>query len=102
MGRPIGSTNGKPFRDALRQVVAEAKDNPRKLRRIAEKLYDLAVAGDTHAISLLADRLDGKAVQGIGQDADLGPLTVRWLKPEDEGVPASQDAAPDQAIDTKH
>jgi hypothetical protein len=83
MARPIGPSAGKPFRDALRLVMNESRNNPRKMRRLAEKLYDLAVNGDVHAIALIADRTDGKPMQGIGQDADLGALTVRWLDPQD-------------------
>src|SRR5512138_2346162 len=90
-GRP-GQSSSKPFRDALRQVIAEAKGNPRKLRRIAEKLYDKAVGGDIHAIAIIADRLDGKAVQGIGQDSELGPVIVRWLDPSEAQL--------DKALDT--
>lgn len=90
-GRPPGSTS-KPYRDALRQVLADAENTPayehRRLRRIAERHIELAARGDLPAIQSLADRLDGKAVQGHGQDSELGPLMVRWLsQPESEEVP---------------
>ncbi len=86
MGRPKGSVNltsNKPFRDALRLALLSAGDDAKSLRRIAEKLAAKAAQGDIHAIKEVADRLDGKSVQGHGQDADLGPITVRWLKPDE-------------------
>lgn len=77
-GRPPGSQNkDKPFRDALRLVIADAEDNPRKLRRIAEKLFDQAAGGDVQAIKEVADRLDGKVAQAIvGGDEDDNPVRV--------------------------
>ena len=79
-GRPKGALGDKPFRDALRLAVANAKGNQRTLRRLAERLYDDAVSGNTHAAAILLDRLEGKPVQGHGQDTDLGPIMVRWME----------------------
>lgn len=74
-GRPPGSQNkDKPFRDALRKKIAEAAEDPKKLDRIAEKLFALAEDGDMQAIKELADRLDGKSPQPTGGDDDLGPV----------------------------
>ena len=81
MARPLGSTSAKPFRDALRQLLNESKGNPCSLRAIALKLYQLAIGGDVHAIALIMDRMDGKVPQGVGQDADLGPITITWADP---------------------
>ena len=75
MGRPIGSVNReKPFNDALRIAL---RGDPRRLRRIAEKLAEKAEDGDLAAIRELADRLDGKPAQAqVHSDADGGPLRV--------------------------
>jgi hypothetical protein len=84
MANPRGQQRDKPFRDALRMVIADAADNPRKLRKIAETLYDKAAEGDVHAIKEVADRLDGKVAQSIvGEDenGNTGPLVITWLKP---------------------
>jgi hypothetical protein len=81
MARPAGSPNkDKPFRDALRMAIADSEDNPRKLRKIAEALYDKAVEGDVQAIKEIGDRLDGKVPQGIigGDDGDPD-VKVSWL-----------------------
>lgn len=83
-GRPPGSQNkDKPFRDALRLAIADAEDNPRKLRKIAEKLFDKAAEGDVAAIKEIADRLDGKVPQAIGGSDELGPVenVVTWKRP---------------------
>ena len=81
MARPIGPSANKPFRDALKLTVADNRNNPRKLRYLAEKLYDMAKGGCVQSMALLFDRLEGKAPQAHGQDTDLGALTVRWLEP---------------------
>lgn len=84
MANPRGQQRDKPFRDALRMVIADAEDNPRKLRRIAEKLFDQAAQGDVQAIKEVADRLDGKVPQAVGGSDELGPIenVVTWKQPE--------------------
>lgn len=86
MANPRGQQRDKPFRDALRIAIADADDNPRKLRKIAEKLYDKAAEGDVAAIKEIADRLDGKVPQGIGGSDELGPVenVVTWKQPASE------------------
>jgi hypothetical protein len=64
MSRPIGSPNrAKPFTDALR--VALLSGGGRRLRIIADKLAEMAEAGDMQAIKEVGDRLDGKCAQVI-------------------------------------
>jgi hypothetical protein len=58
IGRPE-----KPFADALRMEISEAGTDHKRLRRIAKALLRKAESGDMHAIAVLADRLDGKAIQ---------------------------------------
>ena len=76
MGRPIGSVNReKPFNEALRIAL---RGDPLRLRRIAEKLAEKAEDGDLAAIRELADRLDGKPLQGhTGQDAGALVVVIR-------------------------
>lgn len=73
-----GTNKGKdkPFSDALRMEIAEAEDNPRSLRKIAQKLLDKAVAGDVQAMREVADRLDGKPAQAVEY---TGETTVRYV-----------------------
>ena len=77
MGRPAGSQNkDKPFRDALRLAIAEAADNPRSLRKVAERLIDKAMEGDVQAIKEIGDRLDGKPAQAIVGDDEHDPVNI--------------------------
>ena len=76
MGPPRGNRNAakaKVFEGALRRAIAQS-DDPDKLRTIAEKLVELASGGNLYAIGMIADRLDGKAVQTLAGDPDR-PLT---------------------------
>jgi hypothetical protein len=63
----------KPFRDALRMQIADAGEDHKALRRIALALMEKAASGDVQAIKEVADRMDGKVPQGVGQDDELGP-----------------------------
>ena len=52
----------------VRRVRSRSKNDPkgvRKIRRIAEKLAECALNGEPWAISLVADRIDGKATAEI-------------------------------------
>ena len=55
----------KLMRDAL---LAVARQDANKLKRVSEKMWQLAEEGDTKAYSIIADRIDGKAVQPIAGD----------------------------------
>lgn len=80
MGAPVGNTNAtknKPWADMLRRIDAQSEGA--KLRKIAEKVYELAEAGDIQAIKEIADRVDGKAVASTeisGPDGSALPVTV--------------------------
>lgn len=83
MGAPVGNTNAtknKPWAEALARINIQSDGV--KLRKIAEKLYELAEAGDIQAIREVADRMDGKAMQGIevsGPDGEPVKLqSVDW------------------------
>jgi hypothetical protein len=63
--RPGGRPSEKVFTDAIRIVVAEEDPvrKKRKLRCLAEKLYEEAMNGEGWAICQIGDRLDGKPAQ---------------------------------------
>ncbi len=75
-GNPAGGQKAKRFFNALDRAITQ--DDGKKLRAAADKLIDLAVAGESFALQMLADRLDGKAAQSvtISGDAD-NPLVTR-------------------------
>lgn len=64
-GNPNGLQLEKHLREQLRIVGNELDpvSGRRKLRRIAEKLFDKGLQGDLTAIGMIGDRLDGKPAQ---------------------------------------
>jgi ribosomal protein L17 len=78
--RKTPSRGGKPdklWTDALRIVVNEVAEDgdKKKLRRMAEKIVDLALAGDMQAIKEIGDRLEGKPTQRVeATGEDGGPI----------------------------
>ena len=76
MGAPVGNKNAvggqdheRPFREALRRAIAQ--DDGRRLRAAAEKLLDLAEAGEAWAVKEMADRMDGKSRQQVEVNATV-------------------------------
>lgn len=73
------SAKSKLFDGALRRAIAQ--DDGERLRAAAEKLLDLAAAGEPWAINTLADRLDGKAPQSVTVETpDVENLSLSDLK----------------------
>ncbi len=68
-GNPAGGQKTKRFYNALDRAIVQ--DDGKKLRAAAEKLLDLAEAGEAFALQMLADRLDGKPAQEIQHSGDL-------------------------------
>lgn len=61
---PGGRVKDKVFTDALRLAIARTDEEGKtNLYKIAKKLVDLAVAGESWAVQQVADRLDGKPAQ---------------------------------------
>jgi hypothetical protein len=69
-GAPLGNANwrGKVWNDCLRRAIAQ--DDGKRVRAAAEELLNLAAAGTPWAVKELADRLDGKSVQGVELTGD--------------------------------
>lgn len=66
MGRPKGTLNDKPWKDAIRKAVARRiEDGGRTLDRLAESLVAKGIAGDVSALTEIGNRLDGKPTQII-------------------------------------
>lgn len=82
MANPRGQQRDKPFLAALRLEVAEASDDPKRLRKIAKALLAEAEGGDISAIKEVADRLDGKVPQAIGGSDELPPIETNNLSDE--------------------
>ncbi len=71
-GNPGGRPKQRKFREALSLALSEndQKTGQPKLRRIADKLVEAAMQGESWAIREVADRTDGKAVQAVELESD--------------------------------
>src|SRR5262245_9515641 len=80
-GNPSGKPLQKPFLEALKTEIRQATDENdyRSLRRAARALLKRASQGDTTAIGMLADRLEGKVPQAIVGSDEHPPLITAWL-----------------------
>lgn len=81
--KAVGPKSDKIWRDAIMLAIKrDAEEGGRHLDRLARKLIEKAAEGDVSALKEIGDRLDGKPSQSVavGQDPDLGPLTVTWEK----------------------
>jgi hypothetical protein len=75
-GNPTGRRKEKLFYEALMQTLKNADPkNPRTLRRIAEKLCDLALDGDMQAINTIANRIDGMPLASVDINATVTDIS---------------------------
>lgn len=88
-GAPLGNKNAaksrlfeQAFIRALKQRDIEAGDGE-TLRKIADKMIDLALAGEVPAFREARDTLDGRPAQTI-QGPDGGPLVIIQATAHDE------------------
>ena len=79
-GNPGGQPIEKPFLAALNRAIAQ--EDSKRLRKSAEKLLDAAAAGEPWAISMLADRTDGKPSQSIDQKTQLSGTVEVSQRPQ--------------------
>lgn len=99
-GAPKGNNNGakgRPFYNQLRKILAQddlkKPETQRHLHKIAMRLIRAAEGGEEWAIKELANRLDGKAIQGVAMVTPDGaatsliaPSALRGLAPEELGT----------------
>lgn len=70
------ATKAKPWSEAIRKALL-ANDGV-KLRELADKVVEMALAGDMQAIREVGDRFEGKVPQGLEHTgADGGELVIR-------------------------
>ena len=62
-----GRKGEKIWADAVRRAVSRRMEGeegkPQKIERLADKLVDMALEGDTQALKEVGDRLDGRPTQ---------------------------------------
>lgn len=78
-GRP---PKEKSFANMLRIAVSAPGKNGTKLRDVAEKLVEAALAGESWAIQQVADRLDGKPAQESTVTIDDKRDATDWTRDE--------------------
>lgn len=76
-GNPGGRPKKKPFTDALLQILSE---KPSEAKEVVQGLLNIAKAGDSSAFKALADRAEGKVLQGIRMEGELGLSTPQERK----------------------
>jgi hypothetical protein len=69
IANPNGVKREKQFLDNLKRAIAQ--DNAVRLRAAAERVLDMAAAGEPWAVNFLADRLDGKPVQQVDVEGEV-------------------------------
>lgn len=79
------SAKGRLFYDQLRAIAVQ---DPNKLRKVAERLFEAAMENEPWAVKELIDRLDGKAIQAqeiTGADGAplLSGIQVSFVKPDE-------------------
>jgi len=101
MGAPKGNQNAaKEQRDWAAAIRRHTKQNPEKLRLLAEKVYECAMDGQAWAVTEIGNRLDGKPVQQVDMSGDLNlTRTLRDLTDEELLRIATQHAAHDADTD---
>lgn len=97
------SRGGKPDKLVRDALLAAIRQEPERLKRIAERWLSKAEEGDQAAINALADRIDGKAdsLVNVIHDGSIthehGAIssTLEWLKTVDG---KREDIAPPQPV----
>lgn len=75
MGAPTGNANAAKQKRLLTDALKrELTQRPNDVLAIANKLIESAMAGEPWAMSLIHDRVDGKAPQPIVGDDDSPPV----------------------------
>ena len=64
------SNNSRANRAFAKRITMEDKQNPEKLKKIVERLYEDALNGDKKAIDIIAERMDGKPVAEVHNEGE--------------------------------
>jgi hypothetical protein len=84
MAAPLGNNNAtknRQWANALQRAITQ--DDGARLRKAAEQLLDLAASGEQWAVKELADRLDGRSIQGVEVSGKDGAPFVLHLSNTD-------------------
>jgi hypothetical protein len=95
--------NGREARAVISQFLEEPSETDKsktRFRRVLEKIYAKAIAGDTQAARTLVEQHAGKPHQALdlsNEDGTLRPkvLEVRWVQPKPNDQPSLPPPASD-------
>ena len=76
------ANNSRINRAFAKRIVMEDKQNPEKLKKIVEKLYEDALTGDKQAIGIIAERMDGKPVAEVHNEGEQTIKVVTGIDSE--------------------
>ena len=80
MSAPVGNKNAAKSKRMLSDTLKrELTQRPDDVLAIANKLIEAAKAGEPWAMTLIHDRVDGKAPQPIVGDDDEDPIRVEKI-----------------------
>lgn len=92
MPKPRGPKSDKIWADAVRRAVLRRMENaegkPQKIERLADKLVELGLEGETTALKEIGDRLDGRpkqATEVTGPDGEGVPLALQIVFKDPNG-----------------
>lgn len=86
-GNPGGRRTEKIYKDAVMLALREEDETTKrqKLRMVADKLVEQALAGEGWAIKEIGDRIDGKPAQAVELGgADGGAIVVQVTSDDDK------------------
>ena len=77
-GNPAGRPRGRSVTDLIRKASEDIKEGDTRTRQqiVADKLLELAEAGEQWAVLAFLDRMDGKVTQHISQKVDIQDLSA--------------------------
>ena len=78
------ANNSRTNRAFAKRISMEDKQNPEKLKKIVERLFEDALAGDKKAIDIIAERMDGKPVAEVHQEGDATIRVITGIDTEQE------------------
>lgn len=92
MGKSRGPKSDKIWADAVRRAVLRRLDNeegkPQKIERLADKLVEMGLEGETVALKEIGDRLDGRPKQATevsGPGGEGVPMALQIVFKEPNG-----------------
>lgn len=85
-GNPSGRTKGTV--DVVAELNRQLKAKPKDLQEIVKALIDEAKSGNTKAIEIILDRLNGKVAQTVS-NPDGTPLVFVSMMPGLQGKPSA-------------